>query len=112
MGRDTGRAAFHAIKALYGVFIESEEDEGDKDGVNSSGGGVSGKRIHRSMIISHCMLVFWAYASSICILFEWPGVSYTSQREQPIEERILWPQTTSGRRPDKINTGFKRSSIS
>ncbi|ODQ71063.1 hypothetical protein LIPSTDRAFT_332839 [Lipomyces starkeyi NRRL Y-11557] len=68
--QDAQRAAFHAIKALYGVFIESEEDDGDKNGENSSGGGVSKmsydfseeKRIHSSMIISHCMLVFWAYA--------------------------------------------------
>ncbi|KAK9311785.1 hypothetical protein V1524DRAFT_441383 [Lipomyces starkeyi] len=72
MGRDTGCPAscFYAIKALYGVLIESEEDDGDKNGANRSGGGVSKmscafseeKCIHSLMIISHCMLVFWSYA--------------------------------------------------
>ncbi|KAK9236701.1 fungal-specific transcription factor domain-containing protein [Lipomyces kononenkoae] len=68
--QDAQRAAFHAIKALYGVFIESREDDGDRNGSNSIGGDVSKmsyafseeKGIHSSMIISHCMLVFWAYA--------------------------------------------------
>ncbi|KAK9368189.1 fungal-specific transcription factor domain-containing protein [Lipomyces kononenkoae] len=63
------RAAFHAIKALYGVFIESKEDDGEKNGDSSGGDGVSKMSyaflqeidIHSSMIISHCMLVFWAY---------------------------------------------------
>ncbi|KAK9365661.1 fungal-specific transcription factor domain-containing protein [Lipomyces kononenkoae] len=69
--QDGQRAAFHAIKALYCAFIESEEDDGgDKKNGSIYGGGTSKisyafseeKHIHSSMIMSHCMLVFWAYA--------------------------------------------------